>query len=113
MTKFGRIKRQHGRVEGLDALLDLILRDCPNVQKIVPGRMGRKRGNTAAMLRVQYTTGSSSTSAADPADQGSAPPGATGLKCIYTKAGSWQEVFLVCDDTDAARAWLSQQPFTK
>lgn len=92
--KFGPIKRQHGRVAGLDELLDRIIRDCPHVTKIVPGRMGRKRGKTAPQLRIQYAT--------------SAPDGSrtTGLKCLYTIAGSWQEVFLVCSDTDQARAWL-------
>ncbi len=32
-----------------------------------------------------------------------------GLKCIYTRAGSWQEVFLVCDDAEAARQWLEEK----
>jgi len=88
--KFGRIKRQHGRVVGLDALLDRIIEDCPHVTKIVPGRMGRKRGKTPQKFKVQYATN-------EPA---------TGLKCIYTSAGSWQEVFLVCSDVDAAQAWI-------
>lgn len=93
MPKFGEIKRQHGRIEGLDELLDLILRRCPGVTRIVPGRMGRKKGTTAPRLRVQYPT---------------AAPGkpASGLKCIYTVSGLWQEVFVVCSDVEAARAWL-------
>ena len=33
----------------------------------------------------------------------------TGLKCIYTKAGSWQEVFLSCTDPAAARQWLDNE----
>ena len=37
---------------------------------------------------------------------GDADAPATGLKCIYTRQGSWQEVFLVCDEADAARDWL-------
>lgn len=97
MPKFGDIKRQHGRIEGLDALLDRVMRDCPEVTRIVPGRMGRKKGNTPTRLRVQYATGS--------------PP--TGLKCLYTRNGSWQEVFLVCSDAEAARAWLEAQPFAE
>lgn len=89
MAKFGRIKRQHGRVEGLDAVLDRIVAECPHVSRIVPGRMGRKRGNTpGGRLRIKYSTGD------------------TGLKCIYTKAGSWQEVFLICDDAERTAAWL-------
>lgn len=98
MAKFGPIKRQHGRIEGLDDLLDRIIRECPHVTRIVPGRMGRKHGNTPARLKIQYAT----------SPQGGGP--ATGLKCIYTKSGSWQEVFLVCDDIDAARKWLETQP---
>ena len=92
--KFGAIKRQHGRVHGLDAVLDRLLADCPGVTRIVPGRMGRKKGKTAAALRVQYVT--------------HAPDGtrATGLKCLYTHAGSWQEVFLVTSAPADARAWI-------
>ncbi len=94
--KFGPIKRQHGRVEGLDALLERLVRECPTVSRIVPGRMGRKRGRTPPTLRVQYVT---------TAPDGTRP---TGLKCLYTRAGSWQEVFLVCSDPDAARAWIEK-----
>ncbi len=94
--KFGPIKRQHGRVEGLDVVLDRIMRDCPYVTKIVPGRMGRKKGKTIASFKVQYPTAAASNQ----------PP--TGLKCIYTRAGSWQEVFLVCDDSEAAAAWIAE-----
>ena len=93
--KHGPIKRQHGRVEGLDTLLDRIVRDCPHVTRIVPGRMGRKRGNTRPKLRVQYETGEAD--------------GRSGLKCIYTCAGSWQEVFLVCSDPEKAGAWLEAE----
>jgi len=88
--KFGPIKRQHGRVAGLDALLDKIIDECEHVTKIVPGRFGRKRGKTEQKFKVQYVTN-------DPA---------TGLKCLYTQAGSWQEVFLVCNDTAKAKAWV-------
>ncbi|MEM9416006.1 MAG: DUF2103 domain-containing protein [Planctomycetota bacterium] len=88
--KFGPVKRQHGRVAGLDALLDRIASDCQHVTKIVPGRFGRKRGKTAARFKVQYVTN-------EPA---------TGLKCMYTNAGSWQEVFLVCTDAEKAQAWV-------
>ena len=37
--KYGRIKRKHGRVGGLDQLLSRIVRDCPYVSRIVPGRI--------------------------------------------------------------------------
>lgn len=91
--KFGPIKRQHGRVAGLDELLDRLIDECPNVTRIVPGRMGRKRGKTVAKLKVQYATN-------EPA---------TGLKCIYTNAGSWQEVFIVCDDAENVKWWIETQ----
>lgn len=95
--KFGPIKRQHGRIHGLDALLDRVLAECPTVTRIVPGRMGRKKGKTTPAFRVQYVT---------TAPDGTRP---TGLKCLYTAAGSWQEVFLVCSDPDAAHAWLKRE----
>lgn len=95
MAKFGNIKRQHGRIEGLDELLDWLVASCPHVSRIIPGRMGRKHGRTLAKLKVQYAT----------AGAGGQP---CGLKCIYTRAGSWQEVFLVCDDAQAAQEWLER-----
>jgi len=85
--KFGRIKRQHGRVGGLDQLLDRIIRDCPHVSRIVPGRIKVRRGKTPASFKVQYPT---------PA----------GLKCLYTATGTVQEVFLICENSEKARAWL-------
>jgi hypothetical protein len=99
MAKFGAIKRQHGRVQGLDDLLDHILAHCPGVERIIPGRMGRKSGKTPAKLKIQYPTGG--------------PGKPSGLKCIYTRQGSWQEVFLICSDTAKAQAWLENQPFTQ
>lgn len=95
MAKFGNIKRQHGRIEGLDVILDRIVRECPHVTRIIPGRMGRKRGKTPGGLKVQY-----------PTTPGGVDDPASGLKCIYTRQGSWQEVFLVCDDAAEARRWL-------
>lgn len=89
--KFGRIKRQHGRVGGLDAILDRIVRDCPHVSRIVPGRIRVRRGKgSAGGLKVQYPTGA-------------------GLKCLFTATGTVQEVFLICSDTAAARRWLVEQ----
>jgi hypothetical protein len=85
--KFGRIKRQHGRVGGLDEILDRIIKHCPHVTRIVPGRITRRRGKTPANFKVQYAT---------PA----------GLKCLYTGTGTVQEVFLICSDEPAARQWL-------
>ena len=66
--KFGRIKRQHGRVGGLDPLLDRIVRDCPHVSRIVPGRIKVRRGNDARLFKVQYPTDA-------------------GLKCLFTGTG--------------------------
>lgn len=85
--KFGRIKRQHGRIGGLDELLDRIVRDCPHVTRIVPGRIKVRHGKTPANFKVQYPT---------PA----------GLKCLFTSTGTVQEVFLICSDSSAARQWL-------
>ena len=55
--KFGRIKRQHGRVGGLDKILDRIVRDCPDVSRIVPGRIKVRRGKSPPSFKVQYPTG--------------------------------------------------------
>jgi hypothetical protein len=85
--KFGRIKRQHGRVGGLDAILNRIVADCPFVSRIVPGRIKVRRGKTGPSFRVQYPT-------------------AAGLKCLYNGTGTVQEVFLICTDAEAARKWL-------
>lgn len=86
--KFGKVKREHGRVRGLDAVCDAIIRQCPQISRIVPGRIKPRRGNGPATLRVQYAT---------PA----------GLKCLYASAGgAVQEVFLVCRDEAKATAWI-------
>jgi hypothetical protein len=85
--KFGRIKRQHGRVGGLDAVLNRIVSDCPNVSRIVPGRIKVRRGKTPPGFKVQYPTDA-------------------GLKCLYMGTGTVQEVFLICTDASAARQWL-------
>lgn len=85
--KFGRIKRQHGRVGGLDQILDRIVKNCPHVSRIVPGRIKVRRGHTPPSFRIQYPT---------PA----------GLKCQYYGTGTVQEVFLICSDEEQARAWL-------
>lgn len=88
--KFGRIKRQHGRIGGLDAILDRIVRDCPHVSRIVPGRIKVRRGKTPPSFKIQYPT-------------------EAGLKCLYTSTGTVQEVFLICDDRHAAKTWLIDQ----
>src|SRR5882724_419330 len=88
--KFGRIKRQHGRVGGLDAILDTIVKNCPHVTRIVPGRIKVRRGKTPPSFKIQYPT---------PA----------GLKCLYTGTGTVQEVFLICSDQEGAKGWLVEQ----
>jgi hypothetical protein len=85
--KFGKVKRQHGRVGGLDEVLDLIIKRCPHVTRIVPGRIKVRRGKTPSSFKVQYPTDA-------------------GLKCLYTGTGTVQEVFLVCSDAGAARQWM-------
>jgi hypothetical protein len=88
--KFGRIKRQHGRVGGLDQILDRIVGQCSFVSRIVPGRIKVRRGKTPPSFRVQYET-------------------AAGLKCLYNSTGTVQEVFLICTDAIATRDWLIAQ----
>jgi hypothetical protein len=88
--KFGRIKRQHGRVGGLDEILNDIVKRCPHVSRIVPGRIKVRRGKTPHSFKVQYPT-------------------SAGLKCLYTGTGTVQEVFLICTDAEAVRRWLIDQ----
>jgi hypothetical protein len=85
--KFGRIKRQHGRIDGLDKILDTIDSECPYVSRMVPGRIRVRRGRTPGRLRIQYPTGA-------------------GLKCIYAGAGAVHEVFIICTDVATVRQWL-------
>jgi len=92
--KFGRIKRQHGRVEGLDVILDRIVKQCPYVSRIVPGRIKVRRGNGSRKLKLQYQT---------PA----------GLKCLYLGAGTVQEVFMICADSAKAIQWLKDHAFVE
>ena len=87
--KFGKIKRQHGRVGGLDEILNDIIKRCPHVTRIVPGRIKVRRGKTPPSFKVQYPTDS-------------------GLKCLYTGTGTVQEVFLICTDAPAATRWLRE-----
>jgi len=85
--KFGRIKRMHGRVGGLDDILDRIIKECPHVSRIVPGRIKVRKGKTPPSFKVQYETES-------------------GLKCQYNSTGTVQEVFLICTDSAVAKAWI-------
>ena len=89
--KFGRIKRQHGRVGGLDVILDRIVKNCPHVTRIVPGRIKVRRGKGDRAFKVQYNTEK------------------TGLKCLYLGPGTVQEVFLICSDAAGAEQWLIDQ----
>jgi len=92
--KFGRIKRQHGRVGGLDQLLDKMIKNCPHVSRIVPGRIKVRRGKTPPSFKVQYPTDA-------------------GLKCLYTGTGTVQEVFLICIDSEATKKWLEAEGFVE
>jgi len=87
-VKYGRVKREHGRVQGLDEVCDRIVRDGPGVTRIVPGRIKRRRGVGRARLTVQYATES-------------------GVKCIWSIGGTVQEVFVVTSDTAATTDWLA------
>jgi len=86
-VKFGKIKKQHGRILGLDGLCKAIVDGCPFVDRIIPGRISTRKGNSGTTFRVQYPTES-------------------GLKCLYTAPGTVQEVFLICSDAAAAQEWL-------
>jgi hypothetical protein len=90
--KFGPVKRQHGRVAGLDAILNRIVRECPYVTRIVPGRIKVRRGKSSPSFKLQYPT-------------------AAGLKCLYVGTGAVQEVFLICSDSGKATAWLKESKF--
>jgi hypothetical protein len=92
--KFGRIKRQHGRIPGLDDLLNQIIQNCPYVTRIVPGRIKVRRGKTPSSFKIQYPTDS-------------------GLKCLYTSTGTVQEVFLICTNTTEAIQWLIREGLAK
>ena len=87
--KFGRVKREHGRIKGLDDVCDRIVKECPHVTRIVPGRISKKRGGGPAKLKIQYPT-------------------EAGLKCLYSVERSVQEVFLICSDEAAASDWLQK-----
>jgi hypothetical protein len=88
--KFGRIKRQHGRIHGLDDLLNHIVKNCPHVTRIIPGRIKTRRGKTPPSFKIQYPT-------------------EAGLKCLYTSTGTVQEVFLICSDAEAAKKWIQDE----
>lgn len=92
--KFGKVKRMHGRVGGLDAILDRIIDRCPGVTRIVPGRIKVRRGKTPPSFKVQYATPS-------------------GLKCLYNGTGTVQEVFVVSNEPAAVEAWLIQEGFVE
>ncbi len=86
--KYGRVKREHGRVRGLDDVCDAILKLGPGVTRIVPGRINRRRGTGPAKLTVQYETDS-------------------GIKCMWYISGTVQEVFVVTNIPADTHAWLT------
>lgn len=88
--KFGKVKKQHSMLEGLEELSRQILKQCSYVQRIVPGRINRRKGRGVAEFKVQYPT---------PA----------GLKCIYLRSGATQEVFLICSDLKLAQEWFQRK----
>ena len=90
--KFGRIKRQHGRIKGLDSILDHLIKNCPHITRIVPGRIKVRRGKTPPNFKIQYPTDA-------------------GLKCLHTSTGTVQEVFLISSDAPAAQQWLIDNGF--
>ncbi len=88
--KFGRIKRQHGRIQGLDDVLNRIIDECPAIERIIPGRISKRKSNfDSEKIQLQYST-------------------VSGLKCIYYSKGCVQEVFVVCNDEQQAVQWLAR-----
>lgn len=87
--KYGKVKREHGRVRGLDEICDLLIKQAPGVTRIVPGRIKTRRGQGTAKLTIQYATES-------------------GLKLIYTISGTVQEVFVVTPTPEETRVWLAE-----
>ena len=83
--KYGKVKREHGRVQGLDDLCNLIVKTIPSVTRIVPGRIKRRRGTGPAKLTLSYATDS-------------------GLKYIYSVGGTVQELFVVTGDAETTQA---------
>lgn len=90
--KFGKIKRQHSRTKGLDEILDDIVKNCPTVSRIIPGRITTRRGKTPRSFKIQYPT-------------------EAGLKCLFTSTGTVQEVFLITSDAGATQSWLQEAGF--
>jgi hypothetical protein len=88
--KFGKVKRMHSRVGGLDAILDRIIDSCPHVTRIVPGRIKVRRGKTPPGFKVQYVT-------------------PTGLKCLYNGTGTVQEVFIVTSEPAVSQKWIEEE----
>jgi hypothetical protein len=88
--KFGRIKRQHGRIQGLDDVLNRIIDECDAIDRIIPGRISKRKSNfDSEKIQLQYST-------------------LSGLKCIYYSKGCVQEVFVVCNDEREAVDWLGR-----
>ncbi len=85
--KYGRVKREHGRVRGLDDVCDAILKRGPNVTRIVPGRINRRHGTGPAKLTIQYHTES-------------------GVKLMWYISGTVQEVFVVTNTPVETETWI-------
>ncbi len=88
--KYGKIKHEHSMLEGLGDLLRELTEGCPGVQRVVPGRIHRRRGKGPAFFKVQYPT---------PA----------GLKCLYLRGGATQEVFLVGSELADVQLWVARK----
>lgn len=76
----GKIKMQHHMIQGLRGLLESI-ESWPEIRTLIPAAIKHARGAGALRLKIQYVT-------------------PTGLKCIATRTGAAQEVFIVTPDPE-------------
>jgi hypothetical protein len=84
----GKIKMQHRMIQGLRQLLESI-ESWPEIRTIIPAVIRRTRGAGGELrLKVQYAT-------------------PTGLKCIASRSGTAQEVFIVTADPQTVMQRLS------
>ena len=74
----GKIKKQHGMIDGLRKLLESI-QDWPEIDGIIPGRINPCKLGGKVKLRISYQT-------------------LTGLKIIANSHGGVQEVFFVAQN---------------
>jgi hypothetical protein len=81
-----KIKLEHSMAEGLRDFLESI-KDWPEIQRIIPGRISRVKGQGSTRFKIQYDT-------------------SAGLKCLYRRGSTVQEVFFVSSERNLLRSRL-------